>query len=314
MKKKLIAILDYRELLVNLQYLRKLIFSRKEKIPFKIKRRYGRKELEKFVSDFWNGGYVYLETGDYLYLPPMQEMNVFWKLKEPYIPEQVIEKFSSPGNTVMDIGSNIGEWTLRMANTVGPKGRVFSFEPIPIINQSLKKTLRINNLSQVILSQVALDNCSGNSKFTIPLDKDDRAIHGESRLGKEEGNWNIFTEVGKTKTIKVKTITLDQFASEKSIERLDFVKIDVEGKELHVLEGGKETFSRFTPALILEVGCEEESDRKRITDLLRTWGYGITGVVVAHGIIEISWEQYITLDNTFSKKYPSNVLFLGNLS
>ena len=314
MKKKLISILDYRELFVNLRYLRKLRFSRKEKIPFKIKRRYGRKELEKFVSDFWNGGYVYLETGDYLYLPPMQEMNVFWKLKEPYIPEQIIEKFSSPGNTVMDIGANIGEWTLRMANTVGPKGRVFSFEPIPIINQSLKKTLRINNLFQVILSQVALDNCSGDSKFTIPLDKDDRAIHGESRLGTEEGNWNIFTEVGKTKTIKVKTITLDQFASEKTIERLDFVKIDVEGKELHVLEGGKETFSRFTPALILEVGCEEESDRKRITDLLRTWGYGITGVVLAHGIIEISWEQYITLDNPFIKKYPSNVLFLGNHS
>jgi FkbM family methyltransferase len=314
MKKKLISILDYRELFVNLRYLRKLRFSRKEKIPFKIKRRYGRKALEKFVLDFWNGGYVYLETGDYLYLPPMEEMNVFWKLKEPYIPEQIIEKFSSPGNTVMDIGANIGEWTLRMANTVGPKGRVFSFEPIPIINQSLKKTLHINNLSQVILSQVALDNCSGNSKFTIPLDKDDRAIHGESRLGKEEGNWNIFTEVGKTKTIEVKTITLDQFASEKPIERLDFVKIDVEGKELHVLEGGKETFSRFTPALILEVGCEEESERKRIADLLRTWGYGITGVVVAHGVIEVSWEQYITLGNPFIKKYPSNVLFLGNLS
>lgn len=210
-------------------------FSRKEKIPFRIKRRYGRKELEKFVSDFWDGGYVYLETGDYLYLPPMQEMNVFWRLKEPYIPEQIIEKFSNPGNTVMDIGANIGEWTLRMANTVGSKGRVYSFEPNPIINQSLSKTLRINNLSQVILSQVVLDNCLGDSKFTIPLDKYGRAIHGESILGTEEGDWNIFTEVCKTKTIEVKTTSLDQFAIDKSIERLDFVKIDVEGKELNVL-------------------------------------------------------------------------------
>ena len=311
-KKKLISLHDYRELFVNLRYLRKLRLSRKDNIPFKIKRRYGRKELEGFVSDFWDGGYVYMETGDYLYLPSMREMNVFWKLKEPYIPEQIIEKFSRPGNTVMDIGANIGEWTLRMANKVGPEGIVFSFEPIPIINQSLSKTLRINNLSQVILSQVALDNCSGDSKFTIPLDKDNRAIHGESRLGTEEGNWNVFTEVGKTKTIKVKTITLDQFIIEKSLERLDFVKIDVEGKELHVLEGGKETFSSFTPALILEVGCEEEIDRKRIADLLRSWGYGVIGVIIAHGVIEIGWEQYISLGDPFMKKYPSNVLFLGN--
>ena len=268
--------------------------------------------MEEFVTKFWDGGYVYLETGDYLYLPPMKEMNVFWKLKEPYIPEEIIEKFSNPGNTVMDIGANIGEWTLRMANTVGSGGRVYSFEPIPLINQSLNKTLRINNLSQVTLVQLALDNRSGDSEFTIPIDANGRAIHGESRLGTEEGNWNVHTEVRKTKAIKVKTITLDQFASEQSIDRLDFVKIDVEGKEIGVLEGGQETFSRFTPALILEVGCEEEKDRKKIADFLRSWGYGITGIVVAHGIIEISWEQYTSLANPFIKKYPSNVLFLSN--
>lgn len=228
------------------------------------------------------------------------------------MPEQIIEKFSNPGNTVMDIGANIGEWTLRMANTVGSKGRVYSFEPNPIINQSLSKTLRINNLSQVILSQVVLDNCLGDSKFTIPLDKYGRAIHGESILGTEEGDWNIFTEVCKTKTIEVKTTSLDQFAIDKSIERLDFVKIDVEGKELNVLQGGKATFSRFTPALILEVGCEEVSNRKRIADLLRSWGYIITGIIVAHGVIEIDWKQYVNLDDPFVKKYPSNVLFLGN--
>ena len=311
MKKKLISIHDYRALFVNLRYLRKLRFSRKEQIPFKIKRRYGRKELEEFVSNFWDGGYVYLETGDYLYLPSMQEMNVFWKLKEPYIPEQIIDKFCNSGNTVMDIGANIGEWTLRMANKVGSSGQVFSFEPNPLINRSLSKTLGINNLSQVNLSQIALDNQSGQSEFTIPLDKNGLAIHGESRLGAEEENWNIYTEVKKTKLIKVKTLTLDQFVSKHSINSLDFVKIDVEGKERNILEGGQDVFSRFTPPLVLEVGCEEESDRKKIADFLRTWGYEITGIIVAHGIAEISWEQYISLSDPFIKKYPSNVLFLS---
>ena len=109
----------------------------------------------------------------------------------------------------------------------------------------------------------------------------------------------------------MKTSTLDHFASERAIDRLDFVKIDVEGKEIGILEGGRETLSRFTPALILEVGCEED-DRKRIAKLLRPWGYGIVGIVVAHGIVEVSWEQHTNLDNPFIKKYPSNVLFLSN--
>jgi len=231
-------------------------------------------------------------------------------LKEPYIPEEIIEKFSRPGNTVMDIGANIGEWTLRMANTVGSEGCVYSFEPIPLINESLSKTIRINNLSQVTLCQLALGNQSGDLEFTIPIDFNDRAIHGESRLGTEEGNWNIYTEVKSTKNIKVKTSTLDEFASEYSIDKLDFVKIDVEGKEVDILEGGKKTFSHFTPALILEVGCEEDDDRKRIAELLRSWGYGIVGIIVAHGIVEVSWEQHANLDKPFIKKYPSNVLFL----
>ena len=155
-----------------------------------------------------------------------------------------------------------------------------------------------------------MGNQSGDLEFTIPFDSNDRAIHGESRLGTEEGNWNIYTKVKSTKNIKVKTSTLDQFASEQSIDRLDFVKIDVEGKEVDILEGGKNIFSHFTPALILEVGCEEDNDRKRIAELLRSWGYGIVGIIVAHGIVEVSWEQHANLDKPFIKKYPSNVLFL----
>ena len=145
-------------------------------------------------------------------------MNVFWKLKEPYIPEEIIEKFSRPGNTVMDIGANIGEWTLRMGNTVGSEGRVYSFEPSPLIIKSLRKNLCINSFSQVTLCQLALSEQSGDSELTIPIDSNDHAIHGESRLGTEEENWNIHTQVKSTKKIRVKTSTLDQFTSERSID------------------------------------------------------------------------------------------------
>ncbi len=81
-----------------------------------------------------------------------------------------------------------------------------------------------------------------------------------------------------------------------------------------MLEGGQETFSKFTPALILEVGCEETNDRKKISELLRSWNYLIVGVILSHGIVEIDWEQYTNLSNPFMKNYPSNVLFLRDLA
>lgn len=310
---ELISVLDYRRLFGELRHLRRLRFLRKDKIPFHIKRRYGRKELEEFVSKFWNGGYVYLESGDYLYLPPMKKMDVLWPLMEPYIPEQIIGKFSAPGNTVMDIGANIGQWTLRMANKVGYEGCVYSFEPIPLIHESLKKTLFINNLSQVTVSPLAIDNQTGDSEFIIPIDVNDRAIHGESKLNTKGESW-LSEKIKKTRIIEVKTITLDEFASQQSLVRLDFVKIDVEGAEIRVLEGGQKTFSHFNPALILEAGCEGEDERKKISDLLRSWGYQIIGVILPHGIVEVSWKQYTSQENPFIKEYPSNILFLSNNS
>ena len=84
--KKLYSIQDYRELFGELRQLRKLRLSRKDKIHSNIKRRYGRKRLEEFVEKFWEGGYVHLESGDYLYIPPIKEMGHPLRLIQPYVP------------------------------------------------------------------------------------------------------------------------------------------------------------------------------------------------------------------------------------
>ena len=64
--KKISSIKDYQEVFGGLRQLRKLRLSRKEKIHSNIKRRYGRKRLDKFVEKYWEGGYIHLESGDYL--------------------------------------------------------------------------------------------------------------------------------------------------------------------------------------------------------------------------------------------------------
>ena len=317
--KEIFSVQDYRELFGELRQVRNLRLLRKNKIHSNIKRKSGRKRLEKLVTKLWKGGYVYLESGDYLYVPSVVESSHPYRLFDPYVPEQIISKFCNLGSIVMDIGANMGEWSLHMAKMVGGNGRVFSFEPIPSMVQALEKTIAINNFSQVSISECAISNKTGHSQFSMPFDKDNQAIPYWSRLvlGEEFATpkWidNPWAKVATTKTIEVQTTTLDRFTSEKSITKLDFIKIDVEGHEKYVIEGGQKTLKTLKPAIILEAANEETADREIIADQLRKLNYKLVGITLQDGIIETSWSQYINMTSPFDPTYPVNVLFLPQI-
>jgi len=317
--KEIFSVQDYRELFGELRQVRNLRLLRKNKIHSNIKRKFGRKRLEEFVKKFWKGGYVYLECGDYLYVPSVVESSHPHRLFDPYVPEQIISKFCNLGSIVMDIGANMGEWSLHMAKMVGGNGRVFCFEPIPSMVQALEKTIAINNFSQVSISECAISNKTGHSQFSIPFDKDNQAIPFWSRLvlGEEFATpkWidNPWAKVATTKTIEVQTTTLDRFTSEKSITKLDFIKIDVEGHEKYVIEGGQKTLKTLKPAIILEAANEETADREIIADQLRKLNYKLVGIIMHDGIIEVSWSQYINMEDPFDPTYSVNVLFLPQI-
>ena len=242
-----------------------------------------------------------------------------YRLLNPYDPEHIMSKFCNLGSIVMDIGANMGEWSLHMAKMVGGNGRVFSFEPIPSMVQALEKTIAINNFSQVSISECAISNKTGHSQFSIPFNKDNQAIPFWSRLvlGEEftapkwiDGPWG---KVATTKPIEVQTTTLDRFTSEKNITKLDFIKIDVEGHEKYVIEGGQKTLKTLKPAIILEAANEETADREIIADQLRKLNYKLVGITLQDGIIEASWSQYINMTSPFDPTYPVNVLFLPQI-
>ena len=103
---------------------------------------------------------------------------------------------------------------------------------------------------------------------------------------------------------------MDNFVSQKNLKQLHFVKIDVEGNERLILEGGQDTFQNYKPKLILEAGSEKKEDREIISSLLQSWGYEIIGIILPHGIADVKWDQYVALSNPFEEKYPVNVLFI----
>src|SRR4051812_25889815 len=78
--------------------------------------------------------------------------------------QALLRKHLRPGDTVYDVGANYGMHTLLMARCVGPKGKVFAFEPVPAIRAELEKNIQLNGFRHVTVQTQALDNYSGQAE------------------------------------------------------------------------------------------------------------------------------------------------------
>ena len=296
----------------TLKELRTLRKQKKLRIHSSVKRRRSRKKMDKFVEENWPGGYITLDTGDFLYVPKTIDFAGHQRLIEPFREEPIISKFCKPGMIVFDVGANIGEWTLTMANGVGAQGRVYSFEPTPFLFDALNKTVVANQFNQVIVFPYALSDKSKTMDFYIQYDENELLDSRLSRLDSPADFKEWITDGEKAKKIQVKTITLDEFAVKEKLERLDFIKIDAEGYESAIVEGGLTVLKKFRPNLILECGgvYDSEEKRKRMVTRLRELDYSLVGQPVLSGIVEVTWEQFINLSFPMNPERAVNLLFV----
>ena len=296
----------------TLKELRTLRKQKKLRIHSSVKRRRSRKKMDKFVEKNWPGGYIILDTGDFLYVPKTIDYTGHQRLIEPFREEPIISKFCKPGMIVFDVGANIGEWTLTMANGVGAQGRVYSFEPTPFLFDALNKTVVANQFNQVIVSPYALSDKSKTMDFYIQYDENELLDARLSRLGSPADFKEWITDGKKAKKIQVETITLDEFAVKEKLERLDFIKIDAEGFESAIVEGGLTVLKKFRPNLILECGgvYDSEEKRKRMVTRLRELDYSLVGQPVMSGIVEVTWDQFINLSFPMNPERAVNLLFV----
>lgn len=162
----------------------------------------------------------------------------------------------SPGDCVLDIGGNIGSFTLLAARRVGPGGRVITAEPDPENASLLALNLRNNNLTQVSFIQAAVSDKVGTMKLY--------------RSG-DPGMHSLVYKFPRSVTVAVET--LDTIAEKYNVGRVALVKIDVEGAEALVLAGGAKVLAR-TDQIILE------TDPSRAKDVLAQ--FERFGFVVKH--------------------------------
>jgi len=151
----------------------------------------------------------------------------------------------SEGMAVLDIGANIGAHTLPLAKSVGKTGKVFAFEPTDYAFQKLQRNLELNPQlkTRVSASQVLLTSPNPTTKPS--------AIPSSWPLCKAPGELHPLHSGTFNSLDNAKPYTLDQWASENQLPPIDFVKLDVDGFEIDILEGATKTFQR-KPKLLME--------------------------------------------------------------
>lgn len=147
-----------------------------------------------------------------------------------------IRRIVKPGMTVVDIGANIGCHALPMALLVGSAGKVIAFEPMTWAYTKLLKNISLNEFTNIVVEKKALSNT-----------KEQRELHFKT-------SWRIDGSEKEDKEVEsIELLTLDEYLYAKDIS-VDFIKIDVDGYELKIIEGAIKTLRKNKPVLLLELG------------------------------------------------------------
>ena len=154
-----------------------------------------------------------------------------------------LDAFLRPGDVLLDVGANVGLYTIAAARIVGNAGQVHAFEPCSQTFSRLEENVRLNGFGNVSCHRLALSD--SNAEAELALAKD--GFDAWNSLGKP-----YMGETGGHETVR--TVTLDSFVSQHRLEgRVTVIKIDVEGWEKQVLVGGEKLLAAANaPAMCVE--------------------------------------------------------------
>ncbi len=176
-----------------------------------------------------------------------------WHDKEMHVFRSLI----APGQTVIDVGANLGFMTTIFASLVGASGRVLSFEPSPAVFEKLEKTVAANGLSQVIAKRLGCGATPGTQR----LQQVNRSSGNASIIGGADGA-----------SVEIRVVPLDD-VPEVWMAEVSLLKIDTEGYEPQVLQGAQRLISENKPIIYLEMGGDYLASTLQSIEFLSEAGY-----------------------------------------
>ena len=216
------------------------------------------KNIKNIVSSISDKGYsLVIEGGDKIFIVLENGIKFWWNPGDPYSllgmplrgnfePEStfLINKLIKKGSTIFDIGGNFGWYSCHFSQLVGETGKVHIFEPTDIIDD-LKNNLILNEfIDRCKLNKTALGNKNGTGTLFIPKKlgtafaslRDHKNQYGDEAI-------NVSVNIEK----------LDDYVIANKIQKIDFIKIDVEGAEYPILKGAEVSLRRYKPMVLLEI-------------------------------------------------------------
>jgi len=191
-----------------------------------------------------------------------------------------------PRNGVMfDLGANFGYYSITVASALQGNCRIYAFEPNPSTMERFKRNVALNKTHGLHLLELGLSDAPGHALVVeTPAHSGAAYLRQNPRSG-------------------VPVTTLDLFCEQNEIDRLDLIKMDIEGAELRALHGGIATLKRFRPAMLIELN-PETSERE---------GYSVRDVVVfledlGYALWDVGSRARITRDRLPQSSYFMNAI------
>lgn len=151
--------------------------------------------------------------------------------------QDALARHLKPGDVFYDVGANVGFYATLAAHLVGGRGQVYAFEPNPTCSSQVRRNAELNGFAHVEVVEAAVSSSSGRTRL---------------RLGNITGASTIMRGA-ESEGIEVALTSVDDFVRERSARAPTLVMIDVEGAEIEVLKGMRETIGRHSPIIMCEV-------------------------------------------------------------
>ena len=194
------------------------------------------RHIDNIIKKLLSSKFVYINNSKMELFGIMTRLSLHgtWEKSET----EIIKKIIKEGDYVLDLGANIGYYTLLFSRLVGDKGKVFAFEPDPKNFSVLKRNIELNNYKNVILVQKAVSNKNGNTNLFLS--------------DVNTGDHRLFADIKNKKSIVIQTVKLDDYFKDLH-KPISFIKMDIQGSEGLAIDGMKKLLSKnHKPTLLTE--------------------------------------------------------------
>jgi FkbM family methyltransferase len=267
-------------------YLLGMVFFRLSRKIKNNKNKYKNQTLFKITNACFGNMFMELDIHSYM------GGSIYWSGYHHINESIYLNKILTSNMVFVDLGANQGEFTL-IASKYIKNGKIISFEPVSTNFKRLKKNIELNQIKNVELNQFGLSD----KNITLPIYTNPNISEGGINEGLStlfiDGNKNQFEE-----NVELKIFDELYF---QTLERLDFIKIDIEGSELFALKGMEKSIEKFKPILLIEINneCFKSAgyDANDVSDFLNQFKYKtfklFRGKLIKHEGEFSQWGNYV---------------------